>query len=230
VSTLKDLEVSRLYPARSIHVVRGDRRLVLRPTLTTDAETICAAVLASLPELKPFMPWAHAEHTARTQLDRLRGVEAEYFSGDDMVMGLFREDGAFLTMVGLHPRTALNPKALEVGYWTPTEHTRRGYATLAAKLAAIYAFDKLGSDRLQVMCDEANTASRRVIEKVGFAFEGTMRNMTSQVTPELIAGGFRGTQRSLMFSLVPETFERLPWVEEVRASMTYVNLGGYEVR
>jgi RimJ/RimL family protein N-acetyltransferase len=196
----------------------------------TDAEAISADVSNSLPELKRFMPWSHAEQTPKSHLARLRENEAEYWRGEDMVMGLFGSDGRMRTMVGLHPRVPLNPAGLEIGYWAPTAYAGQGWTTFAVKLMVVYAFDKLGADRVQVSCDEANAASRRVIEKCGFELEGTLRNVTPAATPELVAGGFAGTQRSLLFALVPESFAKLSWVEETRASMTYVNLAGYELR
>ena len=230
MSTLRELDVSRKYPARLIRVRSGGEELVFRPTLMTDAEAICEATLQSLPELKRFMPWAHVEQTPKSQLERLRGCEADYFAGEEMVMGLFGADGAMRAMIGLHPRVPLNPNGLEIGYWAPTRFAGKGFTTLGVKIATTYAFDKLGADRVQVMCDEVNAASRRVIEKCGFVLEGVLQNFTFTPTPELVAGGFQGTRRSPMFALAPESFAALPWVEELRASLTYVNLAGHEVR
>ena len=229
MSTLRELEVSRAFPASLIRVRWRGEPLTFRPMLMSDAEANCADVLASLPELKRFMPWAHGEVTPRSQLAKLRGMQALYFSGEDMVMGLFGEDGAMRSMVGLHARVPLNPAALEVGYWAPTRFANRGWTTLAVKIATVYAFDKLGADRVQVMCDEANVASRRVIEKCGFELEGVLRAVTAAPPPEIVAGGYAGTQRSPMYALVPSTFAASAWIGEVRASMAYVNLAGYDV-
>ncbi len=233
MASLRELTVSRAHPARLIHVRARDEELVLAPTLMTDAEAIADAIEASLPELRRFMPWAHRAQPSLTQLERLRTAESEYFAGRDMSMALFRERGGgrrdVLAMVGLHPRTPLNPCALEVGYWTPTPLARRGYATLAARCVTLYAFDKLGADRVQVMCDEANAGSRRVIDNCGFVLEGTMENVTTAPTKELTDAGFVHSGRNPMFSLVPSTFARLPWVAPLRASMRYVNLAGYEI-
>lgn len=230
MNTLRDLEVSRAFPAKCIRVRVGAEQLVLRPTVMSDAEAICSDVLSSLPELKRFMPWAHAEHTPRYQLSRLREAEAVSATGRELVLGLFGPDGGMRGMVGLHPRVALNPDGLEIGYWAPTRHAGKGWTTLATKLATIYAFDKLGANRVQVMCDDANVASRRVIEKCEFEFEGIQRNVTPAATAELVAGGYEGTTSSRMYALIPSSFEALAWVAPLRASMSYVNLGGYDVR
>ncbi len=209
----------------------GEEALVVAPTLVTDAEEIAAAIAASLPELRRFMPWSHAPQTARSQLQRLLEVEADYFAGRELTMGLFRERPSerreLLAMVGLHPRVDLNPNALEVGYWAPTPHAKKGYVTFGVKCLVAYAFDKLECDRVQVMTDETNAGSLRVIEKCGFVYEATLRNVVAAPTPELVAGGYVGCGRNPMFALFPDTFAALPWVEEVRACVRYVNLAGY---
>lgn len=136
-------------------------------------------------------------------------------------MGLFR-GRELLTMVGLHPRVPLNPNGMEVGYWAPTPVSGKGFTTLAVRVVVLYAFDKLGVDRLQVMHDEANVASRRVIEKCGFAREGVLRNMTMVPTPELLEGGYQTTNMNPMYALFPDTVEQLSWVKGLRERVTYV--------
>jgi len=110
-----DLPVSRKFPARAIEVEHPDGPLVFRPMLMTDADTVYESLVASLNELRAWMPWSHAEQSPAGQLERLRDGELEYFTGREMVMGLFRGD-AMLTMVNLHPRVELNPNALKIGY------------------------------------------------------------------------------------------------------------------
>ena len=229
-ASLADLEVSRAYPALRIRVRHDEGPLVLRPTLPSDAETIATAIHASLPALRAFMPFAHVPQTARSQLDRLHGAAASYFAGHDMTMALFRErDGAMLCMVGLHARVPLNPAGLEVGYWAPTPHAGKGYTTFGVRAILVYAFDKLGCDRVQVIFDAANVGSRRVVEKCGFALEGELRNATAAATPEQLAGGFQATGRTPLYALVPDAFAALPWVGDMRARLVYVNQGGYDV-
>lgn len=206
------LGVSRDNPASRLEYRDGTRHLVLRPTLRTDAEAITEAILASRDELRAFMPWVHGEVSVKQQLARLKDAEAAYWTGRDMVMVLCEaESGEPVGFVGLHARTALNPTALEVGYWTPTRHAGKGMCTLAARLAILYAFEWLGSDRVQVMHDEVNVASRRVVEKCGFRYEGTLRNATAAVEPAVVAGGYRASRMTRCYALVPEDRAELDW-------------------
>lgn len=229
-SDLRHLPVSREDPAGRIVYRDGRRAVVLRPALTTDAEAIAAAVAASLPELRPFMPWAHGDNSPRAQLERLKTAEADYRAGRELQMTLADETtGELLTFVGLHPRTVLNPSALEIGYWTPTPHANRGFATLATRIAVIYAFELLDCDRVQVMHDEANPSSRRVVEKCGFRFEGTMRNAIAAPSEQLVASGYRGTNLTRLYALVPEDRAALDWYVPTLRALTVENLAGYSI-
>ncbi|MHB8510142.1 MAG: GNAT family N-acetyltransferase [Candidatus Dormibacteria bacterium] len=55
----------------------------------------------------------------------------------------------------------------------------RGIATRAAELALDEAFLVAELERVEATCDVANEASRRVLEKLGFAREGTLRALAS---------------------------------------------------
>jgi len=83
-------------------------------------------------------------------------------------------------VVGLHgiSRTvrAWRVDRAELGYWIGPPFQNRGFATEAARAAIGYAFDELGLHKVTVGCIVENTASRRVIEKLGFRFLGEQRD------------------------------------------------------
>ncbi len=230
---VRTLPVTRERPAAALLIdAPGGEALVLRPTRMTDVDAILDAFEASQRELRRFMPWSHMKQTTLGQLDRLRQCEADYAAGRELVMALFRREGdkeTMLSMIGLHPRVPLNPTGLEVGYWAPTEHAGQGYTTLGVRVITLYAFDKLGAERVQVMCDEINVASRRVIEKAGFVLEGIGSNLVQAPKREWIDGGYEQSGRFPMYALTPESFAGLPWLPELRARVRYVNALGHEL-
>ncbi len=221
--------IDRLHPPTRVTYRDAGRFIELRPYAFTDVDRLAAAHDRSRAERKGFMPWCHAPSTREQDFDLVARFQASYWSGREYVYGVFSEEGALLGGCGLHPRTALNPAALEVGYWCHSEHAGRGYTTLAVKVLAVLAFDRFACDRLQVMHDEANVASQRVVEKCGFVYEGTMRNATAAVTPEVRAGGYLGTGRHRLYGITPEEFSALGWVGEVRAAVTYFDAFGASV-
>ncbi len=63
----------------------------------------------------------------------------------------------------------------EIGYWLGEELWGRGIATEAVGLAAAYAMDELGIERLEAAVLQSNTASIRVLEKNGFTAFARLR-------------------------------------------------------
>jgi RimJ/RimL family protein N-acetyltransferase len=221
--------LDRTHPPRRVTYRDGVRHLVLRPWSLDDVDALLAAIDASRPALREFMPWAHFPSSRELQYDYLARVTGDYFAGREFSFGMFDGgDGTVLGGVGLHPRVALNPRALEVGYWCHSAHAGRGWTTLAVQVAVALCFGWLGVDRCQVMHDDGNLASRRVVEKCGFVYEGTQRNVTAAVAEEVRLGGYRGTGRHRVYALVPEDLPNLSWLPAVHAALTLTDALGVE--
>lgn len=60
----------------------------------------------------------------------------------------------------------------QVGYWVDERFAGRGIAPTALALAADFCFQVAGLHRLEASIQPGNTASRRVVEKLGFREEG----------------------------------------------------------
>jgi ribosomal-protein-serine acetyltransferase len=223
--------VDRTRPPSRVVYRDGARHLELRPWAFADVDALIAAIDQSNPELRRFMPWAHGEATREGYYTLVAKFQADYWAGREYVLGMFSERAEVLGGIGLHPRVPLNPAGLEVGYWCHSAHSGRGWTSLATRMLVALAFDRFGCDRFQVIYDEANVGSRRVIEKCGLPFEGTIRNATAVVSPEVRSGGYAGTGRHRMHALTPDDLGSLEWLEGVRANTTtYDALGGVSPR
>ncbi|MGH3350681.1 MAG: GNAT family N-acetyltransferase, partial [Nocardioides sp.] len=85
-----------------------------------------------------------------------------------------REDGAFLGWCTLN---SWNPdfRSASLGYCLGRPAWGQGYATEAVGALLGWAFDALDLNRVQAEADTRNPASARVLEKLGFRLEGTLR-------------------------------------------------------
>jgi RimJ/RimL family protein N-acetyltransferase len=83
-------------------------------------------------------------------------------------------DGAFVGWCGL---TRWNPdyRSASMGYCLDDAAWGQGFATEAAGALLEWAFDTLELNRVQAEADTRNVASARVLEKLGFVREGTLR-------------------------------------------------------
>jgi RimJ/RimL family protein N-acetyltransferase len=69
-------------------------------------------------------------------------------------------------------------KMLEIGYSLIPSERGKGYCTEATQLMVDYLFLSKDIDRIQATTHVKNAASQKVLEKVGFKREGTLRKPT----------------------------------------------------
>jgi len=66
-------------------------------------------------------------------------------------------------------------RQLEIGYSLLPNERRKGYCSEAVNIMVDYLFLSKESRRIQAQTDPRNVASQKVLEKVGFKKEGTLR-------------------------------------------------------
>jgi RimJ/RimL family protein N-acetyltransferase len=183
-----------------------------------DGQAIYKSVTQSLTELKRFMSWAHFDHnpTIYAEFERksLKGEEAHY-AGFDL------STGEFLFCCSLLPGSRLNPLAFEIGFWVSSSKTGKGLGTIAAKILIVLAFSQYQADRVSVVCNLENIRSLRVVEKVGFHFEGCLRNHLMRPTPAMVANGYSAVTDVKAFSLTSKDIPNLPWFKDFSSKLTF---------
>lgn len=85
-------------------------------------------------------------------------------------------DGIAVGSIGVFIKDDVYEKSGELGYWLSEEHWGKGIMTEATKLICREAFNKFDIVRIFAEPYDHNKGSRRVLEKAGFTYEGTMRN------------------------------------------------------
>ena len=83
-------------------------------------------------------------------------------------------DGGFIGWCSLN-RWNPDYRSASLGYCFDDAAWGHGYATEAARALLRWAFDTLDLNRVQAETDTRNVASARVLEKLGFVREGTLR-------------------------------------------------------
>jgi len=81
--------------------------------------------------------------------------------------------GAYAAQIDL--RVLADPQIADVGFLTGPAARGKGYMTAALRTVATYGLLTLGLQRVEWKAHVGNGASRRVAEKAGFTFEGTLR-------------------------------------------------------
>jgi len=150
-------------------------RLVMRAPRLEDARPCYDAVMESLEELRPWMPWAH-DYTFEGAEKSLREAIASFVTRKDFRYHLFeRETGEFVGSSGLH-RVNWQVPRLEIGYWVRSSRAGEGFVSEAVRGLSRAAFEVLGVRRIDIRCDDRNVRSARVAESCGYELEATLRN------------------------------------------------------
>ncbi|MCB0082287.1 MAG: GNAT family N-acetyltransferase [Caldilineaceae bacterium] len=147
-------------------------RLRLRPFTAADADAIFA--LQSNPRVLRY--WDAPPWKERAQAERfiMRCQQmAQEGSGARLAIER-RADGTFIGWCTLMNWDAVYRSAL-LGYCLDEPAWGQGFATEAAGALLQWAFNTLDLNRVQAEADTRNVASGRVLEKLGFLREGTLR-------------------------------------------------------
>jgi [ribosomal protein S5]-alanine N-acetyltransferase len=147
-------------------------RLRLRPVTTSDADALFA-MHSSAHVLRYWdaPPWSERERAERF-IENCR-KSAQEGTGVRPVIER-ASDGVFVGWCGV---TGWNQvyRSASLGYCLDDAAWGHGYATEAVGALLQWAFDTLDLNRVQAEADTRNAASGRVLEKLGFQREGTLR-------------------------------------------------------
>jgi ribosomal-protein-alanine N-acetyltransferase len=105
------------------------------------------------------------------------------------------------TLIGFVRLGFDRPRTAELGYALRRDRWGKGYATEIAALMLHYGYSVLNLHRVQAACGPDNVASQRVLAKLGFAYEGRMREHV------FTNGAWRD---SLLYSLLKHEWTAMP--------------------
>ena len=142
-------------------------RLTLRRFTTADAEAFAA--YRSDPDIARYQSW----DAPLPLSEAVRKVE-EFAQGDPAAPGWFQYavdlDGVLIGDLGLNLDE--NLMQAELGFTLAAAYQGRGYATEAVRGLLDDVFIERKLHRVSAECDARNTASARLLERVGFKQEG----------------------------------------------------------
>ena len=157
-------------------VVKG-RGVILRPPRASDYDAWSSLRQASHAYLQPWEPlWPEDDLTRAAYKRRLAIYAREMEAGNAWPFFIFADaDQSLVGAITLSNVRRGVAEAGTLGYWIGQRQAGRGHATAAVRAMIAYAFDDLKLHRVEAACVPVNLASRRVLEKAGFALEGQAR-------------------------------------------------------
>jgi RimJ/RimL family protein N-acetyltransferase len=146
----------------------------IRPYRLDDATVIWQAVRESMKELQPWMPWCHPGYAIDETRSWLSAQVQAFQHRSAFEFAITTDQGAYLGGCGLNQIDPLNQRA-NLGYWVRSSAASQGVATAATILTRDWGFANTDLVRIEILVAVGNVASRRVAEKSGAVYEGTLR-------------------------------------------------------
>ena len=160
-------------------------RLVLRSWLETDAESLYE--YAKDPAVGPIAGWP-VHSSVKNSLEIIKNV----LSADETCAVCLKTDNVAIGSIGLITPAQTHSEAsnteLEVGYWIGVPFWGNGYIPEAIRALQKHAFEDLGCTAMWCGYYDGNEKSKRVQEKLGFAYHHTCDEVPVPLLNEIRVG------------------------------------------
>lgn len=160
-------------------------RLILRPWREDDAESLYK--YASDPEVGPKAGWP-----PHTSVEDSRQIIRQVLSVPETYAVCLKESGEAVGSVGLKmgDATDMTDRAdeCELGYWIGRPFWGQGLIPEASRELLRHAFEELNMQAVWCGYYDGNTKSRRVQDKLGFAYHHTTEGLEVRLMNEIRTG------------------------------------------
>ena len=168
---------SRRWPRRVLNAAVRPRsflpftteRLTVRAMRPSDVTTF--TTYRNLPEVARYQDWElpYTRDLAHQLIDEMDGLNGPR-PGEWVQLAIDDIDGTFVGDLAVYIDTDI--RTAMIGYSMHPAYQGRGYATEAAGALIDRLFDRLHVHRVAATLDPENVASARVLERLGFRYEG----------------------------------------------------------
>ena len=153
-------------------------RMKLRPPVHGDFRAWADLRQTSADFLKPWEPkWSSDHLTRKAFVNRVYWANRSIAQGTAIPLFLERRsDGALLGAITLDNIRRGPAQAGTIGYWIGAPFAREGFMREALTALVHHAFEVADLSRLESACLPENTASRGLLEKCGYKYEGVAQS------------------------------------------------------
>jgi len=163
-------------PRRSVRI--ETERLTLRAPAMGDFNHWRELRARSADFLTPWEPAWATDHLSRKAFsNRVWWAQRTISGGTGLPLFLVRrEDRALVGAITLDNIRRGPAQSGTLGYWTGAVHARQGYMREAIEAVVHHAFARLDLSRIEAACLPENAASRGLLERCGFKYEGVAQS------------------------------------------------------
>ena len=146
----------------------------LRQLTLSDAADLFAVCDANRAHLRRWLPWLDRTRAPSDTRGFIEGAlrQCENNQGFQALILVRRRIAG---IVGFHRIDWAN-RLTSLGYWLAEEHQGGGLMTASCRVLVDHAFAALNLNRVAITCAIGNVRSRAIPQRLGFAYEGRLRD------------------------------------------------------
>jgi ribosomal-protein-serine acetyltransferase len=123
--------------------------------------------------LREWLPWVDSSLEADATREFIKNALQQFAANEGFSAGIW-QGKEVIGVIGTHKIDWLNRK-VEIGYWIAARFQGRGIVTDACRAVLDHAFREWKLNRVDIHCASGNTKSCSIPKRLGFHFEGTLR-------------------------------------------------------
>ncbi|WP_425037835.1 GNAT family N-acetyltransferase [Primorskyibacter sp. S187A] len=153
-------------------------RLTMRPPMHSDFRAWTGLRAESRDYLTHWEPtWAQDHLSRKSFTNRVYWASRAVSQGSALPLFLIRrQDQALVGAITLDNVRRGPAQSGTLGYWTGAPFARQGYMSEAIAALVHHAFTRMDLSRIEAACLPENAASRGLLEKSGFKYEGVAQS------------------------------------------------------
>ena len=170
---IENMDSSRYRHAFSQLPQLETKRLILKKIAIENSADMYS--YSSLESVTKYLLWSPHLNIHETK-GYIEYLQREYRKGNYADWGItYKENGVFIGTIGF-ANIDMDNNSGEIGYVLNPAYHRRGIMTEALERVLEFAFGTLAMHRVQLRIMDGNEASVKLAEKMGFKYEGMLRD------------------------------------------------------
>lgn len=150
-----------------------DQDISLRLLSGLDAKDLFRITDNSRDYLREWLPWLDVTLTVNDSQQFIENSMLLFNNQQALTVGIFYKE-ILVGMAGFNEFDWKN-RIGKIGYWLGTDYQGKGIITRTVYALINYGFNDLNLNRLDLRAAEGNIKSRAIPERLGFTFEGYLR-------------------------------------------------------
>lgn len=155
-----------------MNITLKGKRIILRKLKKSDADTITHHLKDHDISRYTSIPYPYNLDHA---FEFIKKTQRGFRSGKQFTFGIALKGSKQVLGIMSLERVDIVAKKAEVGYWLSKKYWKQGIADECLKLILDFGFNKLDLIRVWARILPPNISSKKLLEKNGFKYEGTLR-------------------------------------------------------